>query len=116
MEPVPVAEVTASAIRDFLERKTIEIATILASDPVRAKEEVRKRVSKLRLEPIETAEGKAYRITGDIRLFSSPDEGVMVSPSLSKSTHLYSSWTLPICETILCPAQSRRSRRLAVAA
>ena len=116
VEPVPVAEVTASEIRDFLERKTIELATILASDPVRAKEEVRKRVFKLRLEPIETEKGKAYRITGDIRLFSSSDEGVMVSPSLSKSTHLYSSWTMPICETILCPAQSRRSRRLAAAA
>ncbi len=116
VEPVPVAEVTASEIRDFLGRKMTEIAAILASDSVQAKEEVRKRISKLRLEPVETEEGKAYRITGDIRLFSSPEEGVMVSPSLSKSAQLYSSWTLPICETIICPAQSRRSRRLAAAA
>lgn len=116
VEPVPVAEVNASEIREFLGRKMTEIADVLASDPIRAKKEIQKRVTKLRLCPIETEEGKAYRVTGDISLFSSGDEGVMVAPSLSKSVHLYSSWTMPISATIVCPAQSRRKRQLAAAA
>jgi site-specific DNA recombinase len=112
VEPPLAPNLTEADIREFLERKMTEIADVLASDPVRAKAEIQKRVSKLRLEPTETPEGKAYRVTGDLRLFCPGNEEVMVNPSGSRWIHHYSTWSMPIAETIFCPAQSRRKTRI----
>ena len=62
---------TEDQAEEFLIRKLNDVASILRSDPELAKQEAQKRIEQLWLEPIETEEGPAYRVTGDLRLFAS---------------------------------------------
>ena len=81
MEAAPVMpEFTDNEIRSFVEDQSRNFAEVLAADPQRAKEEIRKRVSQLTLTPNVSDDGCIYLVTGDVALFAPED--VMQSKGL----------------------------------
>jgi hypothetical protein len=91
-----VVEVVPSPgeIETFLQGKMEELVQTLLGDPVRAKQEIQKRVKELRLRPIHTADGLTFDVIGDVGLFSGTD-GVMQGTSPSRSARHYTSCVLP---------------------
>jgi hypothetical protein len=59
-EPVPSKE----EIEAFLDRKMNGLAEVIAGDPIRAKQEIHKRVEELKLRPIKTTDGRTSRLQG----------------------------------------------------
>lgn len=92
---------------EFLARKLADTASVLRSDPVRAKQEVQSRIDDLWLEPIDGDDGPAYRVTGDLRLFASPEDR-KVDSFLKKYVHL--STSIPISTTV--PAREQKAPAL----
>jgi site-specific DNA recombinase len=78
---------SAEVIREFLGRKLACLAEILAGDPLLARGEIDKRVTKLVLTPIQIDGRRAYEVAGDLRLFAQGD--VLRDISSSKSAEHY---------------------------
>jgi site-specific DNA recombinase len=98
--------VSEQEIEAFLEQKMTQIASVLASDPERAKLEVQNRVSALYFEPIDTPSGPGFRVAGDLRLFLTPED-VKVGTPFQMSADLYKSAAVPI-ETVIIGTAKRR--------
>lgn len=94
-------------VDEFLARKMRDIASVFLSDPELAKQEVQKRIDELWLEPIDTEEGPAYKVTGDLRLFATPEDR-MVNSSLKIS--VLHSLSIPITTVVL--ARQRKAPAL----
>jgi hypothetical protein len=75
-ESAPARRFSEREIRDFLAEQARHLSELLAGDPIRAKEELRKRVEELVLTPVVVGDERFYRISGDVRLFGN-SEGVM---------------------------------------
>jgi site-specific DNA recombinase len=88
-QPLPV-----EAIQEFLERKTADLATLLKEDPEKTKLELRKRITKLMLEPKLTPDGPVYEVTGDVRLLAA-NETVECEDSSPRNPTLYTSIMIP---------------------
>ncbi|QNI31997.1 hypothetical protein H7849_23785 [Alloacidobacterium dinghuense] len=82
-------------LNEFLARKLTDIASVLRSDPEQAKQEVQNRIDELWLEPIETEEGPAYRVTGDLRLLATMEDR-KVNSFLKTLAHHSHEWTMPV--------------------
>lgn len=61
-------------LNEFLTRKLADIASVIKSNPERAKQEVQNRIEELWLEQVETDAGPAYKVTGDLSLFATPED------------------------------------------
>lgn len=72
VEPPPDPNLTEDEIHEFLARKMTDIAAVLSSDRIRAKEEIQKRISKLVLKPAETAGGGRPTVSPAICASSAP--------------------------------------------
>ena len=70
----------AERIREFLQQSSQQFCDVLLSDPVRGKQEIQKRITKLVLTPRETPDGRRLEVTGDVGLFSG--NGVLENKSL----------------------------------
>jgi DNA invertase Pin-like site-specific DNA recombinase/vacuolar-type H+-ATPase subunit E/Vma4 len=106
-----VVEVVPSPgeIETFLRGKMEELAQVLLGDPIRAKQEIQKRVKELRLRPIHTPDGITFEVTGDVSLFSGTD-GVMQGTSRTGSSRHYTSCVLPF-QTIILQNPGRATAR-----
>ena len=106
-QPLPVEEV-----EEFLDRKSNDLVALFKSDPERTKLELRKRISKLVLEPKHISQGPVYEVTGDIRLLAGDEEGLH-GRSGTRTPMQYPQVVIPFRTTI--PAVGTRPRSLAVA-
>jgi hypothetical protein len=92
-----VAAMTRLArMRDFMRRKSQEFAKILAGDAGIAREQLRKRITKLLLTPEQSSEGFVFEATGDVSLFQGAGD-VMLTNSLEgfePSTFGYETYVL----------------------
>jgi hypothetical protein len=104
----PQEIISEQEIEAFLEQKMREIASVLASDPGRAKLEVQNRVSALYFEPIDMPSGPGFRVTGDLRLFLTPED-VKVGNPFQATSDLYKFAVVPINAEIpgIIPGSSR---------
>jgi DNA invertase Pin-like site-specific DNA recombinase len=66
-------------IREFVHRKSQELVDVLLGDPVVARRELQRRISKLVLTPRRLVGRRTLEVAGDVSLFSRPD--VMVTNS-----------------------------------
>jgi site-specific DNA recombinase len=103
--PPPVGNTSVSftpkQISEFLNKKLNDLASVLAGDPELAKREIQKRLTKLLLTPIETLEGRGYEVSGDLRLFSGPDD-VMLDQFPHKLDQHYTESSMPIRVRLAC--------------
>jgi site-specific DNA recombinase len=106
-KPLPV-----EVIEEFLERKMNDLISVFQSDPERTKLELRKRVTRLVLEPRHTSEGPMYEVTGDIRVLAGDEDGLH-GRSGTRTPNRYHTAAIPFSATI--PAVGTRARPLAVA-
>jgi hypothetical protein len=60
-------------IREFVRRKSQELGEVLLGDPVVARRELQRRISKLVLTPRRLVGRRTLEVTGDVSLFSRPD-------------------------------------------
>lgn len=90
----PPKLISERQVDQFLAHKMGDIASVLRSEPEVAKLEVQNRVEELWLEPIETDDGPAYRVTGDLRLFAVLEDR-KVDTSLKTLVHLSPCFTVP---------------------
>lgn len=82
-----VPEFTTEEIRDFVQRKSQEFGNLLAGDAATAREQLRKRITKLVLTPKQTPDGPVFEVTGDVSLFQGSGASislasVVLNPSL----------------------------------
>jgi site-specific DNA recombinase len=70
-------------VRHFVEQEIGNVGKILLSDPVTAKNELRKYISELIMNPFEEGKNRGYIATGDVALFSAPG-GVMQEDSMER--------------------------------
>lgn len=76
---VAVPSFSEEEIRDFVQRKSQELVDVLLGDPVVARRELQRRITKLVLTPRRLVGRRTFEVTGDVSLFSRPD--VMVTNS-----------------------------------
>jgi hypothetical protein len=75
-------------VREYLSQALENLADVLMSDPIRCKDEIRKRVNALILDPIEFENGPAYRIRGDVRLFGGEEPKMLSGNGSISAKHL----------------------------
>jgi hypothetical protein len=68
---------TEEEVAEFLNQKLQDLRGVLAAEPELAKREMKHRIDKLILTPVETPEGRFYEISGDLRLLGAPESGVL---------------------------------------
>ncbi len=92
-EPQDIA--SEQEIEEFLKQKMTQIASVLASNPERAKREVQNRISALYFEPVTLPSGPGFKVTGDLRLFLTPED-VKLNTCLKMTSDLYMFAVVPI--------------------
>lgn len=98
-----VPEFTTEVMREFVQRKSQEFANILAGDAAIAREQLRKRITKLVFTPKRTQNGSVFEVTGDVSLFQGNGD-VMLSNSLEGIAEHYIQSTIPLKSVILDPS------------
>lgn len=98
-----VPEFTTEEIREFVQRKSQEFANILAGDAATAREQLRKRITKLVLTPKQTQDGAVFEVTGDVSLFQGAGD-VMLSNSLEGIAEHYIGASISLADIILNPS------------
>jgi site-specific DNA recombinase len=98
-----VPEFTTEEIREFVQRKSQEFANILAGDAAIAREQLRKRITKLVLTPKETQDGSVFEVTGDVSLFQGAGD-VMLTNSLEGIAQHYIDASISLAGVMLNPA------------
>lgn len=81
----PRLEMSEEEVIDSIGDALRRLDEILLSDPIHTREELRKRIDGLSLEPITFENAPAYKVRGDVRLFGG-SEPVMLSSTSSTST------------------------------
>jgi len=99
-----VPEFTTEEIREFVQRKSQEFANILAGDAAIAREQLRKRITKLVLTPKQTQDGSVFEVTGDVSLFQGNGD-VMLTNSLEGIAEHYIGGTISLTGVVLNPSQ-----------
>jgi hypothetical protein len=95
-----VPDFTTEEIREFVQRKFQEFANILAGDAATAREQLRKRITKLVLTPKETQGGSVFEATGDVSLFQDAGD-VMLTSSLEGIAEHYIGASISLAGVIL---------------
>ena len=98
-----VPEFTTEEIREFVQRKSLEFANILAGDAATAREQLRKRITKLVLTPKQTQDGSVFEVTGDVSLFQGNGD-VMLTNSLEGIAQHYIGASISLAGVILDPS------------
>ncbi len=98
-------EFTNEEIREFVQRKSQEFANILAGDAAIAREQLRKRITKLVLTPKRTQDGSIFEVTGDVSLFQGNGD-VMLTNSLEEIAEHYIGASISLAGVILHPSLS----------
>jgi len=98
-----VPEFTTEDIREFVQRKSQEFANTLAGDAAIAREQLRKRISKLILTPKQTQDGSVFEVTGDVSLFQGNGD-VMLTNSLEGIAEHYIDASISLAGVILDPS------------
>lgn len=98
-----VPEFTTEEIREFVQRKSQEFANILAGDAAIAREQLRKRITKLVLTPKQTQDGSVFEVTGDVSLFQGNGD-VMLTNSLEGIAQHYTGGTISLTGVFLNPS------------
>jgi hypothetical protein len=98
-----VPEFTTEEIREFVQRKSQEFANILAGDAATAREQLRKRITKLVLTPKETQDGSVFEVTGDVSLLQGAGD-VMLTNSLEGIAEHYIGASISLAGVILNPS------------
>lgn len=98
-----VPEFTTEEIREFVQRKSQEFANILAGDAAIAREQLRKRITKLVLTPRQTQDGSVFEVTGDVSLFQGNGD-VMLTNSLEGIAEHYIDASISLAGVILAPS------------
>jgi len=98
-----VPEFTTEEIREFVRRKSQEFANILAGDAAIAREQLRKRITKLVLTPKQTQDGSVFEVTGDVSLFQGAGD-VMLTNSLEGIAQHYIDASISLAGVILDPS------------
>ena len=88
-----VPEFTTEEIREFVQRKSQEFANILAGDAAIAREQLRKRITKVVLTPKQTPHGPVFEVTGDVSLFRGSGD-MMLTNSLERIAEHYTSFSI----------------------
>ena len=91
-------------IGQFVRRKSQELTDVLLGDPATAKQELQKRITKLVLNPKETANGWVLEVSGDVALLAQPDSDVMLTNSREGVAEHYIHPTIPLTGVILDPS------------
>ncbi|MBZ5614699.1 MAG: recombinase family protein [Acidobacteriia bacterium] len=94
---------TIEEIREFFERKSQEFVKILAGDPAIAREQLRKRITKLVLTPKQTPDGSVFEVTGDVSLFQGNGD-VMLTNSLEGIAQHYTALRISLAAVVLDPS------------
>lgn len=97
-----VPEFTTEEIREFVQRKSQEFANILAGDAAIAREQLRKRITKLVLTP-KQQDGSVFEVTGDVSLFQGNGD-VMLTNSLEGIAQHYTGGTISLTGVFLNPS------------
>lgn len=87
LEPKPrstTPEISSAEIATFLDQAIPRLAEVLLGDPVRAKQELLKRIDKLILTPKIHEGEEIFLVTGDMRLFPKEVDDVMPTNSLQE--------------------------------
>jgi len=96
-ETEPDVMPSPEVMQEFLDRKFAQLAKVIAGDPVLARQEIHKRVTRLTMTPVESPT-PGYQVSGDLALFAPAD--VELGTCWSKSAKLYNI-ALPIRHFIL---------------
>ena len=96
-------EFTTEEIREFVQRKSQEFANILAGDAAIAREQLRKRITKLVLTPRQTQDGSVFEVTGDVSLFQGAGD-VMLTNSLEGIAEHYIGGTISLTGVVHDPS------------
>jgi DNA invertase Pin-like site-specific DNA recombinase len=96
-------EFTTEEIREFVQRKSQEFANILAGDAAIAREQLRKRITKLVLTPKQTQDGSVFEVTGDVSLFQGNSD-VMLTNSLEGIAEHYINPRILLTGVVLDPS------------
>jgi hypothetical protein len=94
---------TTEEVREFLRRKAHEFADILAGDAAIAREQLRRRITKLILTPKQTPDGPVFEVAGDVSLFQRNDD-VMLTNSLEGIAEHYIVASISLAGAILNPS------------
>jgi hypothetical protein len=98
-----VSVFTIEEIREFLEGKSQEFVKILAGDPAIAREQLRKRITKLVLTPKQTPDGSVFEVTGDVSPFQGNGD-VMLTDSLEGIAEHYIGASISFAGVVLSPS------------
>jgi len=98
-----VPEFTTEEIREFVQRKSQGFANVLAGDAAIAREQLRKRITKLILTPKQTQDGAVFEVTGDVSLFQGNGD-VMLTNSLEGIAEHYINTSISLAGVILDPS------------
>ncbi|MGC1781725.1 MAG: recombinase family protein [Acidobacteriaceae bacterium] len=82
---VPARRVSGEEVDAFLRQAFDELSSILLGEPLRSKQELQKRISSLILTPYMHEGQSAYRISGDLALFSG-QEAVLLTHSVHNTS------------------------------
>jgi len=98
-----VPQFTIEEMREFLRRKVHEFADILASDAATAREQLRRRITKLIVTPKQTPDRPVFEVAGDVSLFQG-NEDVMLTDSLEGIAEHYIAASIPLAGAVLDPS------------
>jgi DNA invertase Pin-like site-specific DNA recombinase len=88
LEEQRYVEINDHEVREYLSKALENLADVLMSDPIRCRDEIRKRVTGLMLDPIMLGNAPAYRIRGDVRLFGGEEPKMLSGNGSISAKHL----------------------------
>jgi hypothetical protein len=87
-EPTPAPEITRDEVRAILATEVEHFGELLLGAPEKAKEDFQKRIEKIVLTPFHDEHGVAYKVTGDVDLFSAPGYVMQINQVHTTAPHL----------------------------
>jgi hypothetical protein len=95
---------TDEEIQKFVQRECKDFCELLSGDPVRARQEIQKRIKNLILTPKETLDGPVLEVSGDVALLRTGD--VLVESPMEGFAQHYADAVIPLSKLILDPSMS----------
>ena len=95
----PVPEVTLEQVRKFVNGQMENLEQLLFGAAEALKMEFQRRISEIRITPVEDERGRSFLITGDVDLFSAPEGVVQTNQVYSIGLH----YNIPVSCTVLRP-------------
>jgi hypothetical protein len=72
-------EITTDEVRAFVDSQASSFKELLLDSPERVKSEFQKRITSITLKPAVDERGLVYQVTGDVDLFSLPEDGLQAN-------------------------------------